>query len=215
MTIGSARNNKPALIFICAWILAALIGCLVKPLTQREKIVPPPADSKPKETPVALQPTEENHGKRCEAKYYFGVGRRGPDEGYNPFCYNLQLRLVKAAQEGNLNEIRETLKYGAHPNLPVDDSFPPLQTAAANGRTDAAQLLLANGAQVNQISDFENTPLNAAASYGKADVVRLLLAQGANVCHKSSAGTAGDIARARGYAELAELLKAAEFKNCK
>jgi CDK inhibitor PHO81 len=84
-----------------------------------------------------------------------------------------------------------------------------------NGRTDAARLLLENGAQINLVSDFENTPLNAAASDGHADVVTLLIKKGADVCYKSAAGTAGDIARARGYMELAELLKAAESGKCK
>ncbi|HAF13119.1 MAG TPA: hypothetical protein DCK93_10030 [Blastocatellia bacterium] len=97
----------------------------------------------------------------------------------------------------------------------VDDSYPPLQEAAARGQADAARLLLDNGAQVNHVADFENTPLNTAASYGHMDVVRILLERGADVCYGRPGGTAGDIARARGYKELAELLKTAEATKCK
>src|SRR5258705_13866133 len=194
--------------------VGVFLSCSAKPGTHSGDRIPSEANSKPTETPIALQWTRENSGKRCEATHYFGEGRMGPDEGYSPYCYRLQTRLLKAAREGKLEEIRETLKNGANPNLPVDDSFPPLQTAATSGQADAARLLLDNGAQVNQVADFENTPLNAAASYGQTDVVRVLLDRGADVCYKSAGGTAGDIARARGHKELADLIKASETTKC-
>ena len=164
---------------------------------------------------MPFQTTKENKGARCEARVYFGLRPKGSDEGYTASCYKLQSRLIEAARRGDLGEIREALRYGANANLPVDDSFPPLQTAAASGQADAARLLLDTGASVNHVADFENTPLNAAASYGHAEVVRVLLERGADVCYRSSGGTAGDIARARGYIKLAELLKAAESTECK
>lgn len=145
------------------------------------------------ETPIPLETTKENHGLRCEARYHFGEQQFANGEGYSSFCYKLQSKLIKGTREGNLVDIRETLKYGANPNLPVDDSFPPLQTAAASGQTDAVRLLLNNGAKVNQISDFENNPLNAAAAYGHLEVVKLLLERGADACYESAVGTAGEI----------------------
>ena len=169
--------------------------------------------NKPQEKPVPFEPTKENEGKRCEAKTYFGL--RGIDGGYTAFCYKLQLEFITAAREGNLSAIRETLRFGANPNLPVDDSFPSLQTAASSGHADAVRLLLDNGAQVNKVSDFENTSLNAAASYGHLEVVQVLLERGADACYKSTSGTAGDIARTNGYKEVAELLKCAEAAKCK
>jgi hypothetical protein len=203
---------KRALLVSISLTVGSGASCVVKPT---DNTVPQEAVAEPQETPVPLLRTKENGGKRCEAKYYFGVRRNGSDEGYTPFCYKLQLRLWEAARDGNLSDIRETLKLGADANLIVDDSFPPLQTAATTGKTDAARLLLDNGAQVNRVADFENTALNAAASYGHTDVVRLLLDRGADVCYKSTVGTAGDIALLRGHKELAEFLKAAEAAKCK
>jgi len=196
-------------------VVGLFLSCTAKPTTHSGNRLSADADSKPTETPIALQRTIENAGKRCEATHYFGEGRMGPDEGYSPYCYRLQSRLIKAAREGDLEEIRDTLKKGANSNLPVDDSFPPLQTASASGQAGSVRLLLDNGAQVNQVANFENTPLNAAASYGHMEVVGVLLERGADVCYKSSVGTAGDIARARGHKEISDLLKVAEVGKCK
>jgi len=170
--------------------------------------------TKPIDAPVELQQTGENHGKKCEAKYYFGPGRIGQDDGYSPYCYKLQLRLMTAAREGNISDIRATLKLGANSNLPVDDSFPPLHTAALRGQIDAVRLLLDNGAQVNNVADFENTPLNVAAYYGHMDIVRLLLVRGADICYGGKGETAGDLAQKRGEKEIAELLKGLEKASC-
>ena len=182
-------------------------ACVTKPTT--------PNTAVEQEKPVPFEATKENEGKRCEAKVYFGLKPDGSDEGYGAFCYRLQSKLITGALQGNLSEIREALKFGANLNLPVDDSFPPLQTAAASGHADAVRLLLDKGAKVNQVSDFENTPLNAAASEGHVEVIQVLLERGVDVCYKSASGTAADIARARGYKDVADLLKAAETANCK
>ena len=171
-----------------------------------------PAQTQVKGTPIPLRTTEQNKGKRCGPRYYTDVSG---DEEYNPVCYELQLKLAKASLEGNLETMREVLRDGANPDGSVYDYFPPLQTAAMRGKSEAVRLLLENGADVNRVADFENTALNAAAAEGHSDVLKVLIAQGADVCYKSSAGTAGDIARAKGYKELAELLKVAESTKCK
>ena len=177
-------------------------------------------DAKPRESPVPLQRTEENKGRRCEAKYYFGLARNGQAEGFNSFCYQLQTRLVKAAREGNLAEIRETLRLGANLNLPVDDSDPPLYTAASNGQSDAVRLLLDNEANVNEGTFIRGSPLIVASANGHAEAVRVLLARGANLCLKADGlkpdgDTAQDAARREGHKEIVELLRAAGAEKCK
>ena len=172
--------------------------------------------AKPKATPIPIERTKENDGKRCEARYFFGERETpGSTEGYTPYCYKLQSRLVKAAGDGNLQEMREALKYGGNPDLPVENFFAPLLTAASSGMTEAVRLLLDNGVDVNQGADFQNTALNLAASEGHSDTVRLLLERGADPCYPEKGRTAGDIARARGFKDLGELLKDAEAQKCK
>jgi hypothetical protein len=168
--------------------------------------------TQPGETPVPLKTTKENGGVRCELRIYTEV--KG-DEDYNPICYKLQLKLVDAAGEGNLDKIKEALREGANPDGSVYHHLPPLFMAASNGKADAARLLLDNGADVNRVIDIENTPLGTAVATGHIDVVIVLLERGVNVCYRGSEGTAEEIAQNKGYKEIAELLKDAKATNCK
>jgi ankyrin repeat protein len=165
--------------------------------------------------PIPLQPTRENKGKGCEAKYYFGVERSGNDEGYTPFCHELQLKLAKAAKEGDLAQIRDALRYGASVDLPVDDYDPSLQIAAAYGQTGAVRLLLDNEANVNKGTFIRGTPLIVAAGNGHEEVVKILLDRGADVCFKADGGTAKEFAQKQGHNEIAEILNAAKQADCK
>ena len=171
----------------------------------------------PREIPIPLQATKENKGQRCEARYYFGVHNdknMEPNEGYSPHCYELQLRMNQAVRDGNPSEIREVLRYGANPTLPVDDLHPPLLQAAHNGRADIVRLLLDNGADVNEGTVIIGTPLIAAAIEGHANVVRLLLERGADICFKADGGTAKEFARKNGHKEVLALLQTAESELC-
>lgn len=170
-------------------------------------------ESKPRETPVPLQPTKANQGKRCAPRVYADVGQ---DEDYNPFCHELQRRLVKAAHEGNLVEMRAALSDGAN----ADGSiyyfyYPPLFTAVDAGQSDAIRLLLDNGANVNQGDSISGTPLIVAAGSGHTEVVKILLERGADSCFKADGGTAEEVAQKRGYKEIVDLLKSADHANCK
>src|SRR6267143_4108576 len=124
--------------------IGIIASSIVKPTARLDNSVSEQGESKPRETPVPFQPTKENKGARCDARVYFGLRPKGSDEGYTASCYKLQSRLIEAARRGDLGEIREALRYGANANLPVDDSFPPLQEAASGGSADATRLLLDN-----------------------------------------------------------------------
>jgi hypothetical protein len=169
-----------------------------------------------REAPIALQRTKGNNGRRCEARYYFGIHDpkiMAPEEGYSLYCHKLQLRLDKAIEEGNLKEIREALRYGANPELPVDDNH-PLLNAAQNGHPNVVRLLIDNGADVNGGTFIIGTPLIAAANNGHTEVVKVLLERGADVCFKADGGTAEEVAQRQGYKQIVELLETAKMKRC-
>jgi hypothetical protein len=183
-------------------------SCFDKPKMQDER-----GESKRTETPVPLTTTTKNGGTRCRG-YYLRSATKG-DENYNPGCYALQMNLINAARKGDLAKMRDALSEGADPEGLCDDSYPALQEAAFYGHADAVNLLLDNGAEVNRVSSVDNTALNAAASEGHIDVVKALLARGADPCYGGKGQTAGDIARARRFNEIADLLKLAEAERCK
>jgi hypothetical protein len=201
-------------------IVGITASCVAKPTTRRQDGVSQQGDSKPQETPVPFQPTEQNKSRRCAArnypmKDYPGILEDVPD-GTGAECYRLQEMLIKSALEGNLEKIREALRDGANTQATYYMSYPALHSAAMTGQADAVRLLLDNGADVNQVDNtWKVSPLDFAANYGHTNVVQVLLARGADVCHKETEGTAGDIAQARGHKELAELLKTAQSTKCK
>jgi ankyrin repeat protein len=210
MVMQSAKKSNRSILMslVVVALMALSASCMKRSNAQRQR-----ADVKPREISV-FEPTKQNQAKRCDFLNYTGLPG---DEHDSPerHCFLLQERLIKGALDGNLNEIKAALRDGAHVEGTSYNRFPALHSAAMQGHADAVALLLDNGASVNRVADFENTSLNAAASYGHIDLVRVLLERGADACYKSSAGTAGDIALARGHKDIAELLKVAEVAKCK
>lgn len=207
-------TKKYETLILLSLFVIALISSLSTSCMKRFEAKTKQAQAKTRETPIAFQPTKQNEGKRCDFLNY--TGQPGDEnDSSDRRCFLLQERLIKGAIDGNLAEIRAALRDGAHVEGTSYNRFPALQSAAIQGHADAVALLLDNGANVNRVADFENSALSMAASEGHVDVVQLLLDRGADVCYKSAAGTAADIARARDHNQVAELLKAAETAKCK
>src|SRR5262245_24928056 len=99
-----AYSSQSLLVIIWVTIIIAM-SCASSTNTSRQQ----PRD-RPQEKPAPFEPTTENGDKRCEAKVYFGLRLDDSDEGYTEYCYKQQLRLIAAAEGGNLAEIREALK---------------------------------------------------------------------------------------------------------
>src|SRR5258708_6041443 len=80
--------------------------------------------------PVPLEPSPQNKGKRCEAKNYWTLNaddepqRDKIDLEWYRQCYHLQERLINAASEGNLEQMRLALREGANADGTFDDSYP-------------------------------------------------------------------------------------------
>lgn len=213
MTETAKRIKRSALMCLIIAVSVGSVSCVNKVMSSAGS-GQQQSEAKPRETPVAFQPTKQNGGKRCEAWWYTGSPGDEHDSADHR-CFRLQEKLTKGALAGNLSEIREALRDGAHVEGTAYNMFPALHSAAMQGHADAVALLLDNGAKINRVVDFENSALNMAASEGRDDVVRVLLDRGVDVCYKSAGGTAGDIARARGHKEIADLLKSSESTKCK
>ena len=95
---------------------------------------------------------------------------------------DLDSRLLKAAREGRLKEVKELLQSNA--NIEAKDGFfayTSLHLAAENGRRDIVDLLLEQKADIEAKNSFQTTPLHLAAKGGHRDIVDLLLEKKAQI----------------------------------
>ncbi|XP_047121354.1 poly [ADP-ribose] polymerase tankyrase-1-like [Schistocerca piceifrons] len=91
-------------------------------------------------------------------------------------------RLIRAAQEGTVEELQELLAVGA--NVGARDENVLRQTAlhyaAAKGNVEVVKCLLEGGAEVDSRDTWQETPLHKAAYNGHTAVVQLLVASSAD-----------------------------------
>ena len=95
--------------------------------------------------------------------------------------YELDTRLWKAAEKGNVEEIKALLAQGADVNAVRSLGKSALMAAARNGHAAAMQCLLEHGADARYKSEGCFTPLWNAIYSRRIDAVRLLLEHGAEV----------------------------------
>ena len=103
---------------------------------------------------------------------------------------DLDERLLKAAQEGPLEEVKELLKSNANIEAKGYSQVTPLHYAAYYGHRDIVGLLLEKKADIQAKDQFQTTPLHLAALSENQEVVTLLLEKGADLgakdCHGST-----------------------------
>ena len=88
----------------------------------------------------------------------------------------------KAAEGGNVEDVRYHLEAGADINARNPSYGNPLSTAARNGRGDAVNFLISRGADVQTRTDiFTEAALHAAAEGGHKTIVAALLDNGADI----------------------------------
>ncbi|XP_046984057.1 BTB/POZ and MATH domain-containing protein 3-like [Schistocerca americana] len=138
----------------------------------------------PRQTPAAARPTTPQ-----------------PDEATvsqmrSPSAEERGRRLVQAAQQGAVGELRALIAAGAHVAARGGGGQTALHWAARRGGVEAARLLVGAGAAVDARDDDGWTPLHYAALSGHAEVAAALLDAGAGRGATTRGGeTALDIAR--------------------
>jgi hypothetical protein len=120
--------------------------------------------------------------------------------------------IFSAAEEGHAAEIARLLASGASADERLTHGGEtPLMRAAARGHEEVVRVLLDAGADVCARRADGFTPLILAVFFGHEGVVRLLVERGADASARTNLGTtAARWAEARGFASMAEVLRAAE-----
>jgi ankyrin repeat protein len=98
------------------------------------------------------------------------------------------LRLVTAARERDVAEVRALIRQKVDVNTPQGDGATALHWAAHWDDLTLANLLLSAGARANAANDHKVTPLSLACLNGSASMVEALLRAGANPNLASVAG---------------------------
>jgi ankyrin repeat protein len=93
---------------------------------------------------------------------------------------NEDLRLVTAAKDQDMQQVRTLLRGRPDVNVRSEDGSTALLWAAHWNDLQTAELLVRAGADANAANDFRMTPLAQACTNGSAGFVELLLKAGAN-----------------------------------
>jgi ankyrin repeat protein len=116
------------------------------------------------------------------------------------------------ASLGQPETVNLLLEKGADVESRDKNGSTPLWIAAADGHVDVMNLLLKKGAAIDAKDNNGCTPLWIATQNGILGMVKLLLDKGANPNVEAMGSTPLQIAKAKGYREIAELLQQAETK---
>lgn len=112
------------------------------------------------------------------------------DEETKRYIASVGCRLLKAVQQGRLDDIRRLIEYACvDVNVKDHRGWTPLFYAIQSGNEPLVKLLIEEGADVNAASDDSGaTPLHLAIREGTPDIALLLLQSGANLITKDKRG---------------------------
>ena len=89
--------------------------------------------------------------------------------------FSLNEKLIKAAENGNIEEVKTNLNNGINIHIHNDRAF---RFASCKGHTEIAKLLLDNGADIHAENDYA---IRYALFHDHTETVKLLLDRGANI----------------------------------
>ena len=120
----------------------------------------------------------------------------------------LNNKLINAATNGDIKNVRELIESGANVDAKDDWRFTALHWAAWYGKVDIARVLIENGVHVDATNNDGWTALHWAAWYEYVDVAKVLIENRINVNVKNKNNeTAAEIALRWGYHQIAELIE--------
>ena len=115
------------------------------------------------------------------------------------------ISLLNAAEDGNIEAVKQHLDAGADVNAKNKVGQTPLHLAVANDHKEIIELLIAKDADLNAKDVWEGTPLYEAASKAHKEIAELLIANGADVNANIYGWTPLHSAARDGHKEIAEL----------
>ena len=110
------------------------------------------------------------------------------------------ISLIAAAEDGNIEAVKQNLAAGIDANTQNAWGVTPLHFAAKKGHKEIAELLIANGADVNAKDGDEDilggtSPLFDPVGQGYTEIVELLIKKGADINLANNSGlTVSDLA---------------------
>ena len=114
---------------------------------------------------------------------------------------------INAAENGDIQRIRDLLDSGIDPNIQDENEFIALMEASSSGHIEIVELLLDRGADLHIQNIYGNTSLMYASIKGHTEIAKLLLDKGANLHIKDGGGrTALMLASIFGHIEITKLL---------
>lgn len=125
------------------------------------------------------------------------------------WALDLNDNLLTAAENGQIDTVKELLKKGANPKVKDQYDRTPLMLAAHGGHTAIVKILLdSNVVDINAQDKTGYTALIYGAFYGHIDIVKALLDKKADTTLKDKDGdTALTYALIKGHSEIIKMLK--------
>jgi len=101
-----------------------------------------------------------------------------------------KVSLHTAVLTDNLEVIEQHIKAGSDLNIPESKrGSSPLITAAALGKSEAADILIDGGAELNYKNDDSSTALITAIAFGKTEIAEMLIDTGADLNIQNNDGS--------------------------
>ena len=142
---------------------------------------------------------------RLKQDFGFSYLEISPDKTGNPkkyyeFFYKYHnMRLMKAAEKGNIDIVKFMIKEGADVHAYNDYA---IKWSSENGHTEIVKLLLENGADIHARYDMA---LRLASLFGHTETIKVLLENGADVHAQNNQALIW--ANEQGHTETVKLLK--------